>query len=167
MFVIAHNLTMKLSERCILQYVALFLFGFFVIEYFPSSFLPTVINDHGKTDLYDSKEKPFWTNKMKRYCLKIEQRIEKEKKDKSWEFLLRRNTSIVSPKLDKNSKQQFKQIPYYYFNWRSSPDLARRVTPCEHQIFTELLSILDHFFRRHDIPYMMMDGTLLGKHIND
>jgi hypothetical protein len=56
-------------------------------------------------------------------------------------------------------------IPYSYNHWQSSLIMPRRLTPCDHALFIHLLSILiKHVFDKHNIPYMMMAGTLLGSY---
>jgi len=58
-----------------------------------------------------------------------------------------------------------KSIPYSYNHWKSSSIMPRSLTSCEHALFIHLLSILiKHVFDKHNIPYMMMAGTLLGSY---
>jgi hypothetical protein len=100
---------------------------------------------------------------MELFCFKVQQRIENEKNIKQQSLLFQHNIQITPPNFTYHTRQQSIEISYHYSDWHSSPDLPRRLTPCDHQLYMELLSILDHFFRRHRISYMMMDGTLLGK----
>lgn len=144
-----------LRKNCILQYIGLFLFSFLLINFIK------LYNSFPKSDSNDyTKQQSVWTHKIDVFCSKVHQRIKNEKQRN---LLFQHNTQITPPNFDEHIRQQSKDISYYYSDWRSLPDLPRRLTPCDHQIYMELLSILDHFFRRHHISYMMMDGTLLGK----
>ncbi|CAF0976468.1 unnamed protein product [Rotaria sordida] len=156
----------KLLQYCNLKLIILFLFGYILINFFASykSFPKT--NNYDKIIHNENGQQSIWTYEMKLFCFKIQQYIDNEKKDKLSNLLFKRNISIISPNLNKYTKQQSREISYYYSNWRSSPDLPRRLTPCDHQLYIELLRILDHFFRRHSISYMMIDGTLLGSYTN-
>jgi hypothetical protein len=53
-------------------------------------------------------------------------------------------------------------IPYSYSQWRSSPALARALTPCEHAICMHLIKLIITLFHNHNISYTMMAATLLG-----
>lgn len=101
---------------------------------------------------------------MKHFCNKVQQRIEEEHRSNN---SMEDNTEIKPPNFTNETERQLRIIPYRYSDWLSSSDFPRRLTPCEHQLYTELLSIIDHFFRRHSISYMIVDGTLLGKEYND
>jgi hypothetical protein len=100
---------------------------------------------------------------MESFCFKVQQHIADERNDEQASLLFQSNIQLKSPNFGNNTRRQSIEIPYRYSTWRSSPDLPRRLSPCDHYIYTELLSILDQFFRRHDIEYIIMDGTLLGK----
>ncbi len=54
------------------------------------------------------------------------------------------------------------RLPYYYSEWNSSPVLPRRITPCEHSLIMRLLMIIERICRKHQITFMLGDGTLLG-----
>jgi hypothetical protein len=59
---------------------------------------------------------------------------------------------------------QQRTIPYGYSQWKSTSIMPRMLTPCEHAIFLHLLSVLiEHVFKKHNISYMMIAATLLGK----
>ena len=99
---------------------------------------------------------------MKHFCAKVQQRLEEEKRQSN--NSIENNREIKPPNFTNETGRQLRVIPYRYSDWISSPDFPRRLSPCEHQLYTELLSIIDHFFRRHSISYMIVDGTLLGKY---
>ena len=85
--------------------------------------------------------------RYEKYCDQFDQRIRIE----------RRPTLPIQ--LDRQ-----KPIPYFYSQWRSTSIMPRVLTPCEHAIYMDLLSILiEHVFKKHNIQYMMMAATLLGK----
>ncbi|CAF4294798.1 unnamed protein product, partial [Adineta steineri] len=106
---------------------------------------------------YDSVQESSWTYTMKYFYFKFQQRIEDEK-------IVEHSVKLTLPHYNNYTRQQFTEIPYRYSSWRSSPNLARRLTSFDHYIYTELLIILDHFFRRHQITYLITDGTLLGSY---
>ena len=111
---------------------------------------------------YDYQLQTRWTPKMDLFCSKVTQRVEDEHHDSLLPHLSSKSVQITSLNVLSHLQRQSAEIPYRYSLWRSSPDLPRRLTPCDHQLFMELLSTLDQVFRQHSIPYMMMDGTLLG-----
>lgn len=89
--------------------------------------------------------------RYQRYCRQIDQRI--------------LNTQIQTTPIQLDPRQP---IPYSYSQWRSTPLLPRLITQCEHAIFMDLLSILvEHVFKKHNIQYMMMAATLIGKYFNN
>ncbi|CAF0965247.1 unnamed protein product [Didymodactylos carnosus] len=71
---------------------------------------------------------------------------------------------IVQPRLIDGDSIAKQKIPYFYTLWKSAPKLPRVITPCEHQIYLNLLIKLDNLCRKYDIPYMMIGGTLLGSY---
>jgi len=88
--------------------------------------------------------------RYERYCRQVDQRIKNEQ------------ISNVSIQLDPRNGS----IPYSYSQWRSTSLLPRLITPCEHAVYMDLLSILiERVFKKHNIQYMMMAATLLGKYI--
>ena len=90
---------------------------------------------------------PSNITRYERYCKQIDQRIHTER------------ISTVPVQLDFR-----KAIPYYYSQWRSTSLMPRVLTPCEHAIYMDLLSILiERVFKKHNIQYMMMAATLLGR----
>lgn len=152
------------SDYCNVKYIVLLLFGYILINFLLSFSSFFIKNGHDTRKMSNTDgQKPIWTLKMKNFCSKVEQSIKNEKKIKSSNLLLKSELQFISPNLNDNTKEQSMDIPYRYSTWRSSPDLSRRLTPCDHQLYIELLRILDNFFRRHRIPYIMFDGTLLGK----
>lgn len=153
---VQYNIIMKLFQYCNLKYIILFLFGYILIN-FLFSYKSFSLNNS-----YDNGQQTNWTPKMKKFCSTAQQNV---KKEKSFSLSLHRNVQLQPPNLNKYSRKQRIEIPYHYSTWRSSPDLARRLNPCDHQLFTELIRIFDYFLRRHQISYMIMDGTLLGKKI--
>jgi hypothetical protein len=87
--------------------------------------------------------------RYERYCRQIDQRIRVEQ------------TLTIPIDID----HTYGYIPYSYSKWRSTPLMPRRLTRCEHAIYMNLLSILiERVFKKHNISYMMMAGTLLGKY---
>ena len=151
---------MKLLRSCIVSYkVILVLSGFILINLTLYNFILTT----NSADHYNKRREGIWTHEMKAFCSKVQQRIDDEKKVKLSNLLAQNHVPILSPNVVKYTRRQFKEIFYRYSEWHSSPDLPRRINPCDHQLFTEMLRILDHFFRRHHISYMIMDGTLLGE----
>ncbi|CAF3401220.1 unnamed protein product [Rotaria sp. Silwood1] len=155
---------MKLLEHCNIPFIFFLLFGCVLINFFISYKSFTRTNNYDKTIHNENEQQLIWTYEMKLFCSKLQQRIENEKKNKLLNPLFNRNITIISSNLNKYIKRQSIEISYYYSDWHSSPDLPRRLTPCDHQLYTELLRILDHFFRQHNISYMMTDGTLLGSY---
>lgn len=90
---------------------------------------------------------PSNITRYERYCKQIDQRIRTER------------ISTVSVQLDFQ-----KAIPYYYSQWRSTSLMPRVLTPCEHAIYMDLLStLIERVFKKHNIQYMMMAATLLGR----
>jgi len=84
-----------------------------------------------------------------RYCRQLDQRIHNEQ------------IPTIPIQLDPRES-----IPYSYSQWRSTSLLPRLITPCEHAVYMDLLSILiERVFKKHNIQYMMMAATLLGKYI--
>lgn len=55
-------------------------------------------------------------------------------------------------------------IPYDYDTWRSTSIMPRMVSKCEHKLMMELLKRFDQLTKKYSLEYMMIDGTLLGKH---
>jgi hypothetical protein len=148
----------KLPKNCTSRCIVFFLFGFLLINFITlyKSFPTTSSDDY-------TGQQSTWTHEMELFCFKVQKRIENEKNIKQQSLLFQHNIQITPPNFTYHTRQQSIEISYHYSDWHSSPDLPRRLTPCDHQLYMELLSILDHFFRRHRISYMMMDGTLLGK----
>lgn len=54
-------------------------------------------------------------------------------------------------------------IPYDYDLWSSTPLMPRLVSECEHDLMMKLLKRFDQLTRKYSLPYMIVDGTLLGK----
>ena len=154
---------MRLSKKYILQCIIVFLCAFLFINCMIVYHFFLITDKDDGSQRYEEKQQSIWTEKMKLFCSNVQQRVEAEKRNKELNTLIQQNVKIIPPNFEKNTEQQLKTIPYHYSDWLSSPDLPRRLTPCEHQIYTELLRILDHFFRRHSISYIITDGTLLGK----
>ncbi|CAF0995344.1 unnamed protein product [Rotaria sordida] len=87
--------------------------------------------------------------RYERFCRQVYQRINTEQ------------TSNIPIRL--NSKDE--SIPYSYSQWRSSSLIPRALNPCEHALYMHLLSILiEKVFKKYNIQYMMMAGTLLGSY---
>jgi hypothetical protein len=87
--------------------------------------------------------------RYERYCRQIDQGIGVEQ------------TSNISINID----PKYGYIPYSYSKWPSTPLLPRRLGRCEHAMYMNLLStLIEHVFKKHNISYMMMAGTLLGKY---
>lgn len=86
------------------------------------------------------------------WCLEISTRSDYEK-------YLPSNTILHSPSFQNEKRTR---IPYRYSLWKSSVDLPRRITPCEHLLIMRLLTIIDFICRRENIEFMISDGTLLG-----
>lgn len=154
---------MKLLKNRTLRYIVLFLFGFFYINFFILPDLFPTTNNHESTTKSDNIQPSPWTNEMESFCFKVQQRIKEESRDEAEILLFEDDIQLKSPNFDNDTREQLTEIRYLYSIWRSSSDLPRRFSSCDHSIFTELLRIIDHFFRRHRITYMMMGGTLLGK----
>lgn len=90
---------------------------------------------------------PSNLTRYERYCQQIDQRIRTER------------ISTIPVQLNPQ-----KSIPYYYSQWHSTPLMPRVLIPCEHAIYMDLLSILiERVFKKHNIQYMMMAATLLGR----
>jgi len=86
------------------------------------------------------------------WCLDMAHRLDNEQRLPQSPIL--RAPSINSTKLNR--------LPYRYSDWKSSPILPRRVTPCEHSLMMRLLMIIERMCRKHKIPFMLYAGTLLG-----
>ncbi|CAF3344301.1 unnamed protein product [Rotaria socialis] len=148
---------MKLFEYYNLKYIILFLFGYILINFLLSYKFFSLNNT------YATEQQENWTPTMKKFCSKVQQNVKKEKPSRlSWLG----NVQLQPPNFNKYFRKQSIEIPYLYSTWRSSPDLSRRLNPCDHQLYIELIRIFDHFLRRHQISYMIMDGTLLGSYTN-
>jgi hypothetical protein len=85
-------------------------------------------------------------------CLDMAYRLDSEQSLPQSPIL--RSPSLNSSKLNR--------LPYRYSLWKSSPLLARRMTPCEHNLAMHLLMIIERICRKHNITYMLADGSLLG-----
>jgi hypothetical protein len=157
------HFTVKSNFMKKLRYIVFFLFGFLYINFFILPNLFPTANSQDNTKQYDTIQQSPWTHEMESFCFKVQQHIEEERNDEQASLLFQSNIQLKSPNFKNNTRRQSTEIPYRYSTWRSSPDLPRRLSPCDHYIYTELLSILDQFFRRHDIDYIIMDGALLGK----
>lgn len=154
----------KLFRNHTLRYILGFLLGTVLINIYILFNFFLIINHDDDSWSYTNKERSNWTLKMERFCSKVKKRIEDERYHKQLNFKFEYNQQIKPPDFDNdNIEEQNRKISYRYSDWYSSPNLPRRLNPCEHQIYIELLLILDNFFRRHSILYMMADGTLLGK----
>lgn len=119
-------------------------------------FLSLLIISYKKYSIpYEGKHKyvpsiPYNETRYQRYCREVNQRIHNEK------------IPTIPIQLDPRES-----IPYSYSQWRSTPLLPRPITECEHAIFMDLLSILvEDVFKKHNIQYMMMAATLLGKYFD-
>lgn len=143
-------------------YVFLFGFGFVNCLIVCQYYLLRSSNEILQQNKYVQAD--FESAEMNNFCFRVQQRIEDEKRQTN--TFIPSAVPIKAPNFTNETEQQSKLIPYRYSDWNSSPDLPRRMTPCEHQLYTELLRIVDHFFRRHSISYMIVDGTLVGKYLN-
>lgn len=124
-----------------------YLISLFVLSFF---FLPFLILNHQYSVPYEDIPEILSDEvRHQQYCHRVDQRIKTEK--------LLPNDIQLDPKT--------KSIPYSYSQWQSSPLMPRLLTPCEHAILMNLLSILiKNVFEKYNIPYMMMAATLLGKY---
>lgn len=61
-----------------------------------------------------------------------------------------------------NSTSAQQSISYDYKLWHSTPLMPRLVSQCEHQLMIKLLKRFDQLTRKYSLPYMIIDGTLLG-----
>jgi hypothetical protein len=67
---------------------------------------------------------------------------------------------ILQPPPVNSTKLQ--RLPYRYSLWQSSSRIARRLTPCEHNLVMRLLMIIERICRKHAITFMLAEGSLLG-----
>lgn len=102
-------------------------------------------------------------SQMESFCTEVEREIERESLNLSKSDAKLLSTQEIRVNFTQSDRRQSKEIPYFYSLWRSSPKLRRRLAPCDHRLFMELLSVFDQFCRRYSIKYFMSDGTLLGK----
>lgn len=58
------------------------------------------------------------------------------------------------------------KLPYFYSLWKTSSLLPRLMTPCEHQVYINLLKTFDQICQKNNIEYMISHGTLLGSYRN-
>lgn len=76
----------------------------------------------------------------------------------------------LSPDINQRSDENFfsslPQLPYFYSLWKSSSLLPRLMTPCQHQVYIQLLRTFDYVCRRNNIEYIISHGTLLGSYRN-
>jgi hypothetical protein len=86
------------------------------------------------------------------YCLGMASRLDNEQ-------YLPQSPILRAPLLNSS---RLHRLPYRYSQWKSSPRLFRRVTPCEHILIMRLLMIIERICRKNEITFMMSDGTLLG-----
>ncbi|CAF1491420.1 unnamed protein product [Rotaria sordida] len=56
------------------------------------------------------------------------------------------------------------RLPYCYSQWKSSPNLSRSLTSCEHSLVMRLLMIIERICRKNNITFMLMYGSLLGSY---
>ena len=95
----------------------------------------------------DSNDLPQ-SNLWKEFCAEVTRRTAFEQQNPL------RNISIrIRPS---------RPIPYSYSQWRSSPNLPRALTACEHAIYIDLIKLIVTLFHKHNISYTMMAATLLG-----
>lgn len=137
-------MTSFLSRRQTKQYVRISVFVSTALFLF-------FISSRSQEKLIDKHIYLNTTNEIryKQFCQAVEERIINEKLH---------NTSIEINPTDNS-------IPYSYIFWRSSPLLPRLITQCEHAIYMNMLSLLiEHVFKKHNIPYMMMAASLLGSY---
>ncbi|CAF3015709.1 unnamed protein product [Rotaria socialis] len=80
------------------------------------------------------------------------------------------NQSYKQPPMSIRSKQQnqtdLPQLPYFYSLWKTASILPRLITPCEHQVYINLLKTFDQICRQGGVEYMISYGTLLGSYRN-
>lgn len=153
---------MGIFKPCHLPYMIVLLFAFGLINCLVVCYYFLHRSDFRRIQPNEIRPVPLESPAMKHFCAKVQQRLEEEKHQSN--NSIENNREIKPPNFTNETGQQLRAIPYRYSDWVSSPDFPRRLSPCEHQLYTELLSIIDHFFRRHSISYMIVDGTLLGKY---
>jgi hypothetical protein len=66
---------------------------------------------------------------------------------------------VYSPPVDES---RLHRLPYSYSEWKTSPDIIRQLTPCEHALIMRLLMTIEQICREHRLTFMMINGTLLG-----
>ncbi|CAM4907648.1 unnamed protein product [Rotaria socialis] len=74
------------------------------------------------------------------------------------------NQSYKQPPMSIRSKQQnqtdLPQLPYFYSLWKTASILPRLITPCEHQVYINLLKTFDQICRQGGVEYMISYGTI-------
>jgi len=86
------------------------------------------------------------------WCLDMGNRLDSEQ-------YLPQSPILQAPLLNSS---RLNRLPYHYSQWKSSRLLPRRITPCEHNLLMRLLMIIERICRKHQITYMLSDGSLLG-----
>ncbi len=86
------------------------------------------------------------------WCLNMAQRLDSE-------LSFPESPILQSPSVNST---RLHRLPYRYSQWKSSPRLGRRMTPCEHNLVMRLLMIIERICRKHQITFMLSDGSLLG-----
>lgn len=108
---------------------------------------------------FKTEQKMIWTELMETFCDNVQRQVENE------EFHPVKSYSRIKPNVSDVNRRQSREIPYFYSQWRSHPVLKRRLIPCDHQLFMNLLSLIDQLCRLNSIDFFMSDGTLLGSYI--
>ena len=107
---------------------------------------------HWQTIVNHTEDEQTSLDDLSIWCMSMGSRLDHEQYLPSSPIL--RSPPLDSPRLHR--------LPYRYSQWKSSPSLPRRITPCEHSLAMALLMIIERICRKNGIPMMMSDGTLLG-----
>jgi hypothetical protein len=140
------------STACIFLLLFIFICIFILILFKSSQYLISSSSTTIHVILNNIKGEQTSTHSLSIYCLHMRYRLDNEQ-------YLPKSPTLRAPSLNST---RLHRLPYRYSQWKSSPLLPRRLTPCEHTLIMRLLIIIERMCRKHEITFMMSDGTLLG-----
>jgi hypothetical protein len=144
-------------------FISFFLFIFIVLISFESSkdlkcSTCSILNFSSTTPktfyqvLNNKEDERTSVNDYSIWCLDMAHRLDSEQR-------LPQSPILRAPLLN---SARLNRLPYLYSQWKFSPLLPRRLTPCEHNLVMRLLMIIERICRKHNITFMLSDGSLLG-----
>src|SRR5690349_10275074 len=93
------NLMLKLSRNFTVRRISLFIFGLILINFILNNDFPT-------RQYYEDSQQSIWTQEMKFFCSKVQQRIEDENNKEQSSLLFQTNIEITPSNFNDYNKQQ-------------------------------------------------------------